>query len=80
MESKARTFEIGPKSGFSSPHIHFRYPTGEGGKTEIFMQGYAMRLEFGQRSGNKLPGKIYLCLPDSKKSLIAGTFEATCGE
>jgi hypothetical protein len=77
---EGKTFEIGPKSGFSSPHIHFRYPTGKGGKTEMFMQGYAMRLEFGQRSGNKLPGKIYLCLPDSKKSLIAGTFEATCDE
>ena len=34
-----------------------------------------MRLEFGKLSGGKLPGKIYLCLPDQEKSFIAGTFE-----
>jgi len=33
-------------------------------------------LEFGNISGNKIPGKIYLCLPDKAKSFVAGTFEA----
>jgi DNA-directed RNA polymerase subunit RPC12/RpoP len=38
--------------------------------------GYALRLDFGQLSGNHLPGKIYLCAPDETKSYIAGTFNA----
>jgi len=38
--------------------------------------GYALRLNFGQLSGNHLSGKIYLCVPDETKSYIAGTFNA----
>jgi hypothetical protein len=38
--------------------------------------GYAMRLEFGALANNKLPGKIYLCLPDKEKSYLAGSFRA----
>ena len=35
----------------------------------------SMRLEFGQRKGNVLPGKIYFCAP-GEKATIAGSFEA----
>jgi hypothetical protein len=35
-----------------------------------------MRLQFGQRRGKVLPGKIYLCWSDPKKSYVAGAFEA----
>jgi DNA-directed RNA polymerase subunit RPC12/RpoP len=38
--------------------------------------GYALRLIFGQVSDGRLPGKVYLCLPDEAKSFVAGTFEA----
>jgi len=64
--------------GFGSPHIHFKYKVADGKlpKTEIFMEGYTMKLEFGQQANNKIQGKIYLCLPDEKKSFVAGTFEA----
>lgn len=40
------------------------------------MKGYSMRLEFSAPAGNKVPGKIYLSLPDKEKSFVAGTFEA----
>jgi DNA-directed RNA polymerase subunit RPC12/RpoP len=48
----------------------------DGGQTarENFDGGYAMRLEFGALAGNRMPGKIYLCLPDETKSYVAGTF------
>ncbi|EMI15467.1 hypothetical protein RMSM_07609 [Rhodopirellula maiorica SM1] len=73
-----KTFDINPNSGFSSPHVHFRNATAEGGlDSDVFMSEYAMKLEFGQATGGKLPGKIYLCLPDAKKSLLRGTFTAT---
>jgi len=44
--------------------------------TKTIRKGYALRLEFGQVSGTRLPGKIYLCTPDDAKSYVAGTFTA----
>lgn len=41
-----------------------------------FDSGYAMRLEFGPFANNRLPGKIYLCLPDDEKSYLMGEFTA----
>lgn len=38
--------------------------------------GYAMRLDFGQVSNNRISGKIYFCAPDEMKSYVAGTFNA----
>jgi hypothetical protein len=50
----------------------------DAGKTqrENFEDGYALRLEFGDLANNRLPGKIYLCTPDEKRSYLAGTFNA----
>ncbi|MCX6895929.1 MAG: hypothetical protein NTZ16_10620 [Verrucomicrobia bacterium] len=44
--------------------------------TENFNGGYALRVEFGALAGERLPGKIYLCLPDEQKSYVAGSFTA----
>ncbi|MEY4918709.1 MAG: hypothetical protein RL616_2622 [Verrucomicrobiota bacterium] len=41
-----------------------------------FTNGYAMRLEFGALANNHLPGKIYLCTPDTEKSYLLGSFNA----
>jgi hypothetical protein len=49
---------------------------GEDSGRESFETGYALRLEFGALANNRLPGKIYLCLPDEQKSYIVGTFNA----
>lgn len=38
--------------------------------------GYAMRLEFGALANNRLPGKIWLCVPDTEKSYLLGSFKA----
>ena len=43
---------------------------------ENYDSGYALRLEFGALANNRLPGKIYLCLPDAEKSYLLGTFNA----
>ena len=42
-------------------------------KIQMFTE-YTMKLEFGKGEGLKLPGKIYICLPDEAKSVIAGKF------
>ena len=48
--------------------------------TEIVTANYALRLEFGQRQGNKLPGRIYLEMGRHLGTKIAGTFEATIAQ
>ncbi len=48
---------------------------GEAGR-ESYESGYALRLEFGTLAKNRLPGKIYVCLPDEGKSYLMGTFSA----
>lgn len=42
----------------------------------LYADGYAMTLELGKRTGDKIPGSITLCLPDNDKSVLTGTFEA----
>src|SRR5262245_42779574 len=44
--------------------------------TKDFRQGYALKVEFGQVSSNRLPGKIFIAFPDEPKSYVAGTFNA----
>jgi len=35
-----------------------------------------MKLQLGQPDADgKIPGKIYLCVPDAEQSYVAGTFE-----
>ncbi len=41
-----------------------------------YYSGFVMRLALGKAADGKLPGRIYLCLPDDEKSFIAGKFEA----
>jgi DNA-directed RNA polymerase subunit RPC12/RpoP/regulation of enolase protein 1 (concanavalin A-like superfamily) len=45
-------------------------------QTPSYAAGYALRLEFGNLADDRLPGKIYLCLPDPQKSYLLGSFEA----
>ena len=73
-----KKFIVKPNGGFGSPHVHFSYKIKNKNlpKTEMFMNKYTMKLEFGKVSGKKISGKIYLCLPDKAKSFIAGSFEA----
>lgn len=73
---EGKKFEIGPKAG-GNPHVHVQWkPAGETvPKGEAYVDKYCMKLEFGEIKDKKLPGKIYLCLPDKDKSFVAGTFE-----
>jgi hypothetical protein len=52
---------------------------------QTFTNGYALKLEFGNvtrdsvTGTNMMAGTIYLCLPDTNYSYIAGTFDARIG-
>jgi DNA-directed RNA polymerase subunit RPC12/RpoP len=43
---------------------------------EELTRGYALKLAFGQAANGRMPGQIFVCLPDESKSFIAGTFAA----
>jgi tetratricopeptide (TPR) repeat protein len=73
-----KSYNIASTGGFGSPHIHMRWKpkNSKTPKSTVFMKGYSMRLEFGKTQDGKLPGKIYLCLPDELRSYLAGSFIA----
>ena len=77
-DPQGKAFDIKKDQGFGSPHIHMAWK--EQGKdvpkTKIYMNDYAMRLNFGKRQKGTLPGKIYVSLPDDFKSYVAGSFVA----
>ena len=77
MRLSGKTYVV-PKAEFgTTPHLWMKWkkPDQNVPETKGFMRGYALRLEFGESAGGKLPGKIYLCLPDAEKSFIRGAFE-----
>lgn len=73
---EGKSFEWNPEDpqGQGRPavhvHIHSTKPPG----VQAYATGYAMRLEFGKEKDGSVPGKLYLCLPDERKSWIAGSF------
>lgn len=46
---------------------------------KVYSKGYTMKLQFGELHEDKVPGKIYLCLPDEEQSVVAGSFVASVG-
>ncbi|MCX6921943.1 MAG: DUF4190 domain-containing protein, partial [Verrucomicrobia bacterium] len=76
-ELSGKTFTVPNREPGNNPHIWMKWkPNGKDmPEQKSWMDGYAMRLEFGKMLNGKLPGKIYLCVPDQEKSFIRGTFE-----
>jgi len=76
---EGKEFRVGRKPGFgaSNPHVHvqWREKPGDGlPEREMIMSDYAMVLQFGTKDAGKIPGRIYVCLPDKQKSCVAGSF------
>ncbi len=44
--------------------------------TETIDHGYLLKVAFGQATNGRMPGQIYICLPDEAKSFVAGAFDA----
>jgi tetratricopeptide (TPR) repeat protein len=81
-EIEQKVFNVSSDQRSGSPHIHMKWkPKGKDiPKTQMFMKDYAMRLQFFEKEEGKLPGKIYLSLPDEMKSFIVGRFTAAVEE
>lgn len=71
LEEKSYKINAPGRLGEQRPQVH------AGSKSagrKSWTNGYALRLEFGKAKDGMIPGKIYLCLPDENKSVVAGTF------
>lgn len=75
-ELVGRNAEIKP-TDTKAPRVSVRWKEGDKVTSESFRNaGYAMKVEFGSASGGRLPGKVFIALPDESKSWVAGTFTA----
>jgi len=74
-----KTIEVNASSRMGmTAHVHMSWM--EAKRTipqiEMAMDKYTMRLVFGKRKNGKITGQIYLCMPDTQKSYVAGHFTA----
>jgi hypothetical protein len=63
----------------AAPTVYKRWkplPTAMQPTAKAFNTGYVMDLELGQIAAGHLSGKIYLALPDTEQTVIAGSFQA----
>jgi DNA-directed RNA polymerase subunit RPC12/RpoP len=75
-ELSGKTVQIDPVR-INAPAIVLRWKDArQQPATETTTGGYALRLVFGEATNGRMPGKIYICLPDAAKSVVAGTFDA----
>ncbi|MCP4683259.1 MAG: DUF898 family protein [Desulfobacterales bacterium] len=75
---EGKSYNITKTGGSGSPHVHMKWKPENSAvpESEMFVQDYVMRLDFGTIKNGRLPGKIYLCLPDDMRSFVAGGFSA----
>lgn len=76
---EGRKIVIGPDDKtFPKPHIHVARKEQKNGvpRTQIVTENYALRLEFGERQGDKIPGRLFLEMGESLGTKVSGTFTA----
>jgi hypothetical protein len=76
-ELSGKTIEVTPDRAPPLPHVTLRWKDEQQrAQKQDFRDGYALRVAFGQAANGRMPGKLYLSLPDASKSVIAGSFDA----
>jgi hypothetical protein len=76
-ELSGKTVEIQPERAPPVPKIVLRWKDEQQkAVTRNISGGYALKIAFGEAANGRIPGKIYVSLPDENKSFVAGTFNA----
>jgi DNA-directed RNA polymerase subunit RPC12/RpoP len=76
-ELSGKTVEIKPDRTPPIPKIVLRWKDEQQkAVTRNITEGYALKVAFGEAANGRIPGKIFISLPDENKSFIAGTFNA----
>lgn len=72
-----KTIELAPEQAPPVPRIILLWRNNQDKTSRLnITNGYALKLVFGQAAGGRIPGRLYLALPDEAKSFVAGNFEA----
>ncbi len=72
-----KTVVVAPERPPPLPRVILRWKDEQGkAVTRTLNSGYALRVVFGQPANGRMPGEIYLGLPDEAQSFAAGTFDA----
>ena len=73
-----QSWTIGPDTRTNVPNVVKRWRPNPkfAPQQKSFANGYAMRLEFVNQSEDLVQGRVYLALPDTEQSVIAGQFNA----
>ncbi len=73
-----KKFNISNTTGANTSQVVLSWKEGDQGapSEQKFNDKFTLVLELGQEQDKKLPGKIYLSVPDEANSHVAGTFEA----
>jgi hypothetical protein len=72
-----KTIEITANRPPPLPRVSLRWEdAGQQPGREDILAGYALKLTFHKAANGRVGGKIYLCLPDSSESFVAGMFDA----
>ena len=72
-----KTIVVAPDRPPPVPRVVLRYKDDQGkAVNQTFNSGYALRVAFGQPANGRMPGEVYIGLPDGAKSFAAGTFDA----
>ena len=74
-ELRGKTFNI-TTNDTPAPRVILRWKEGKDTRSQVFSNGYALKLELGDLANNRITGKVYLSLPDDAQSRVAGTFTA----
>lgn len=76
-ELSGKTIVVGPERPPPVPRVVLRWKDDQGkALTRTFNSGYALWVVFGQTNNGRMPGQIYIALPDEAKSFAAGEFDA----
>ena len=76
-ELSGKTVEISSDRQPPLPKVVLRWRGDDDkGVSRTYNGGYVMRVEFGDAANARIPGKIYIALPDDSKSFVGGTFVA----
>ena len=76
-ELSGKTVVVTPEQKTAVPRVLLRWKEDQAPDvTETITNGYALKVVFGQAANGRMPGKVYIALPDEAKSVAAGTFDA----
>lgn len=77
QDLSGKTIVIAPQRPPPLPKVMLRWKSEQGTPlTFTFEGGYLLKTVFGQAANGRMPGQLYIALPDKEQSFIAGSFDA----